>query len=462
MTATEIVVIGAGPAGMAAATVAARSGARVTLIDEYPRPGGQYLKGVQQVSKAVKVSQSERRARALMDQLEGMNLELRTNTLVWGIEGHSLALAGPPGLERLDARAIIIAAGARELVLPFPGWTIPGVITLGAAQIMVKAHDTLPGQRVLLAGSGPLLLSAARQLADCGADVLAVIEAVRPLQGLPHIPAIWGNWERLREGWHYLRALQRRKIPFQFGRAVVRAYGNERVKSARVVRLDRDGHPIPGSETEFAVDALCLGFGFIPNIELTQLAGCEHVFDPRKGGWAPIVDESMQTTVAGIFAAGETSGVAGAQAAMMTGHIAGQAAASALGFVHPDILSRSLEDLAAPLRHARRLATVLNTLFSPPEGLSAMAADDTIVCRCEDVSVGKVRSAIKNGALMLDALKNELRVGQGPCQGRTCGPLLARMVAEATGSALSDAGTFRVRPPVKPVSLGVLSQELVR
>lgn len=460
MTATDIAIIGAGPAGMAAATVASRSGAHVTLIDEYSRLGGQYLKSARQVSESVPTSQIEQLARALMHELAGLKVELRTPTLVWGVEGHRLALAGPAGLEQLDAGAIIIAAGARELVLPFPGWTLPGVMTLGAAQIMVKAHDTLPGQRVLLAGSGPLLLAAAKQLADSGAEVVAVIESVRPLQGLPYFPAIWGQWERLKEGWHYLRTLRHAAIPYRFGRAVVRAQGKERVTSATVARLDQHGHPFPGSEAEFAIDALCLGFGFIPNIELTQLAGCEHAFDPRKGGWTPVVDGTMQTTLAGIFAAGETAGVAGAQAAMLTGRIAGLAAASTLGFVRPEMLSRALEELAVRLQRAQRFGAVLNTLFSPPKGLSAVVTEDTLLCRCEDVPAGVVRSAIQNGARKLDALKNELRVGQGPCQGRTCGPLLARMVAEETGGAISDAGTFRIRPPVKPVPLGALAQEI--
>lgn len=460
MAATDIAVIGAGPAGMAAAKIAARSGAAVTLIDEYPDLGGQYLKGAHHVSQSVATSQSERRARALMHELGRLNLELRTQTLVWGLEGHRLALAGPNGLERLDAGAVVIAAGARELVMPFPGWTIPGVMTLGAAQIMVKAHATLPGQRVLLAGSGPLLLAAAKQLADAGAEVLAVIEAARLVQALPHIPASWGHWDRLKEGWHYWGTMRRLKIPYQFGRTVVRAGGRERVTSVAVARLDRYGRPLSGTETEYSVDAVGLGFGFIPNVELTQLAGCEHAFDHRKGGWTPVVDQTMQTTVPGIFAAGETAGIAGAQAAMLTGQVAGLAAASALGFVPPEVLSRRLEELAMPLRRARRFGAVLNTLFSPPQGLSAMAAEDTILCRCEDVSVGKARSAIQSGAHTLDALKNEHRVGQGPCQGRTCGPLLARMIAEETGGAPADAGTFRARPPVKPVPLAALAQEI--
>jgi len=463
MGSVELAVVGAGPAGLSAAITAARSGLRTALLDEYPRPGGQYLKGASEPDAAPPISAAERQGRTLLRQLAETDLELRTQTLVWGIEraseGWRLALHGPRGLDWLEARAVVVAAGARELVVPFPGWTLPGVMTLGAAQILAKAHGVLPGRRVLLAGSGPLLLAAAAELTRRGARVTAVLEAVPLSRWLRHAPAIWGNWDRLGEGRHYLAELWRSGTPYRPGWTVAEALGGDELEAVIVARLDRRGHPIPSSREQVPADSLCMGFGFIPNVELTQLAGCAHVFDPARGGWVPGVDERLETSLPGLFVAGEAAGVAGAAAAMLEGHIAGMAAAYRLGRLPEGQLARELAARAGRRRRLGRFAAMLNTLFAPAPGLDALITDDTPICRCEEVSAGEVRAAIRGGATELDALKTWMRVGQGACQGRTFGPLLARLVAVETGRPVGQAGCFGVRPPLKPIPLGDLAQE---
>jgi NADPH-dependent 2,4-dienoyl-CoA reductase/sulfur reductase-like enzyme len=409
----------------------------------------------------------------LLRQLAETDLELRPQTLVWGIErsgegprpearpeGWRLALHGPRGLDWLEARAVIVAAGARELVIPFPGWTLPGVMTLGAAQILAKEHGVLPGQRVLLAGSGPLLLAAAAELTRHGAQVAGVLEAAHLSRWLRHAPAIWGNWDRLREAGHYLRALWQARIPYRPGWTVVQALGGDEMEAVVVARLDRRGRPIPGSRQQVPADSLCLGFGFVPNVELTQLAGCAHVFDPARGGWVPCLDQRQETSLPGLYVAGEAAGVAGAGAAMLEGHIAGMAAAHRLGRLPEEQLARELAARAGRRRRLGRFAAMLNTLFAPAPGLDALTTDATPICRCEEVSAGEVRAAIRSGAAELDALKTWTRVGQGACQGRTCGPLLARLVAHETGRPLGQAGCFGVRPPLKPIPLGDLASRL--
>jgi len=463
MAKTELAVVGAGPAGLAAALAAARAGVHVTLVDEYPTPGGQYLKGASHPDAAPPVFATERRGRALLRELAAMDVDLRSETLVWGIEieieGLRLALHGPDGSGWLEPQAVVVATGARELVIPFPGWTLPGVMTLGAAQILTKEYGVLPGQRVLLAGSGPLLLPTAKELARRGAEVVAALEATHLSQWSRHAPAVWGNWERLREGWGYLRAMQRARVPYRFGRTVVRALGGEQLEAAVVARLDRQGRPIPGSEDTVAVDTLCLGFGLLPNVELTQLAGCAHRFDPTRGGWVPTLDERLETSIAGLFVAGETTGVDGAGAAMLEGRLAGLAAAHKLGRVSEGELTRQLAGATNTRRRLRRFGTLLNCLFAPRPGLDAITTDDTLICRCEEVTAGQIRAAVRQGARELDAVKTWTRAGQGPCQGRTCSPLLARLIARETGRPVADAGTLHVRPPLKPVPLGALTLE---
>ena len=462
MTKTELAVIGAGPAGLTAALTAAQAGVQVTLIDEYPKPGGQYLKGAAHPQAPTPASATERKGRALLRQLAQTDVKTRTGTLIWGIEtngsGLRLALHGPEGSTWLEAQTVLTATGARELVLPFPGWTSVGVMTLGAAKTLTQAQ-VLPGKRVLLAGSGPLLLPTANDLIRLGAEVVAVLEATHLTQWLRHGPAVWGQWDRLHEGWHYLRGMWRGRVPYRFGRTVVRAIGQETLTAVVVAHLDRQGSPISGSEETIQVDTLCLGFGLVPNVELTQLAGCAHVFDPTRGGWVPRLNEQLETTVPGLFAAGEMTGVDGAGAAMLEGHLAGLAAAAKLGHVDAATLHAEIARAAGPRRRARRFGTMLNTLFAPRPGLDALTTDETLICRCEEVTAGQVRATIQAGASELDALKTWTRVGQGPCQGRTCGPLLARLLARETGRPVADAGSLHVRPPLKPIPLGSIAME---
>ncbi|MEW5957480.1 MAG: FAD-dependent oxidoreductase [Chloroflexota bacterium] len=456
MATTELAVVGAGPAGLAAAVAAARLGVQVTLIDELPKPGGQYLKGEAR-PVAPPVSKAERHGQDLIAELSNLAIDLRTQTLVWGIDGTRLALHGSAGPAWLEAQAVVVAAGARELVVPFSGWTLPGVMTLGAAQLLAKAHRVLPGRRVLLAGSGPLLLAAANELLSLGAEVAAVLEATHPGRWLPYAPAVWGQWDRLGEGWRYWQALRRARAPYRFGRIVIRAEGEAELEAVLVARLDRRGRPLAGTAETIAVDTLCLGFGFVPNIELTQLAGCAHEFDRARGGWVPTVNERLETSRPGLFVAGETAGVGGAAAALLQGRVAGLAAAHRLGQLSLDRLNRELDSLAGPRRRQRNFGAMLNTLFRPPAALDALIPDDTIICRCEDVPAGEIRRAAAGGLTHLDALKTATRLGQGPCQGRTCGPLLARLIAEQTGRPEAAAGCFHVRPPLKPVPLGSLA-----
>ncbi len=459
MATTDLAVVGAGPAGLAAAIAAARAGVHVTLVDEYARPGGQFLKDTSHSARLAPALATERKGYALLHELAGLSVELRTETLVWGIEGLRLALHSSRGLDWLEARAVVVATGARELVIPFPGWTLPGVMTLGAAQVLAKGHGVLPGRRILLAGSGPLLLPVVNQLTQLGAEIVAVLEATRVSEWLPYATAVWGNWDRLREGWYYVNRLRHAGVPYRFGQTVIQAIGETNVEAAVVARLDRQGRPIAGSRETVKIDTVCLGFGFSPNVELTQLAGCAHEFDPARGGWAPRVNEQMETSVPGLFVAGEAAGVGGANAAMVDGRIAGLAVAQRLGYIGQAELARKSAAARPARRRLRRFGAMLNTLFRPGPGLDAITTDDTIICRCEEVSAGQIRAAMKQGACELDALKTWTRVGQGLCQGRTCGPLLARLVSQGAGRPVMNAGHFHVRPPLKPVTLGDLARE---
>jgi NADPH-dependent 2,4-dienoyl-CoA reductase/sulfur reductase-like enzyme len=453
----DVAVVGAGPAGMAAAVAAAELGLRVAILEEQPRLGGQYL-ALDGKDASTRRSPAQRQGERLRGALGTLPVEVWTGALVWNFErSGELHVYHGGRVSTLSAGAVVLACGGRELSIPFPGWTLPGVMTVGAGQLLAKHHDVLPGKRVLLAGSGPLLLAAACEMIRLGAQVAGVLEASDPRRWLRHAPAMWSQWERLVEGLGYLRRMRQAGVPYRFGRAVVAAYGHTRVERVDIAALDAGGRPRLDTVEQIAVDALCVSFGLTPNIELAQLAGAALAFDPRLGGWIPRVDAGLQTTVPGLFAAGETATVAGADAALITGHLAGLAAARHLGRLPEDEWETAFRALAGKRRAHARFGRALNTLFAPPPGLHSIMTDETIVCRCEEVCAGEIRAATAAGAQTLDALKTWTRVGQGRCQGRTCGPVLARLIAAQSGRPLAEILPMTVRPPVKPIPVAALA-----
>jgi NADPH-dependent 2,4-dienoyl-CoA reductase/sulfur reductase-like enzyme len=312
---------------------------------------------------------------------------------------------------------------------------------------------------VLVAGSGPLLLAVAAKLSGLGAKIVGVLEAAHPGRWGRHATAVWGQGDRLAEGWRYLRQLRKERVPYRFGHAVVAAQGAERVEGATVAPLDAAGRPLRERCFDVAIDALCVSFGFVPNVELAQLAGAALVFDPSRGGWAPQVDENLESTAPGLYVAGETAGVGGAASALLTGRMAGLAAAHRLGVLSRDDLERERARFAGRRKRETRFAGVLNAVCAPPAGLAEITTDETIVCRCEEVTAGEVRAAAREcaGAVTLDALKVWTRIGQGPCQGRMCGPIVGRLIAAEAGCSPEAIGAFGVRPPARPLPLGALA-----
>ena len=304
MIETDVAVVGAGPAGLAAAVAAAESGARVALVDEYPRPGGQFYKQLPSqyaVADRARLDHDYTKGDTLIGQAGHPNVELLTDTLVWGaFEPGVLDVVRGGTPQKLRVGALVVATGAYDRPIAFPGWDLPGVMTAGAAQALVKNQQVLPGRSILLICSGPFLLPVAKMLISGGASVFAVLEATKPSAWARHALRVWGHWARLKEGYDYLQAIRRAKVPMSFGWVIVRAEGAEEVERAVVARCDADWRPIPGTDRTLQVDTICIGYGFVPAVQLTRLLGCEHAYRPRAGGWVPTHDDAMQTSVPGI------------------------------------------------------------------------------------------------------------------------------------------------------------------
>ena len=450
----DILVIGAGPAGLAAASAAAGRGLSVLVVDGFARAGGQYFMQPPSSSAAAAGVQA-RSGAAAIQAVEAAGVRLLSGVEIWGVFP-DFRVYGQHEREpvSLAARALIVASGAHDRLVAFPGWALPGVMPRGAAQRLAKLSAVAPGKRCLLAGSGPFLLPVAGAVLGAGGGIAALVEAApsiaAPLRHLLAHPERWVEVARL------LAPLLRHRPPRWRGWMVVEAMGETRVEAARLARLDAHGRPdLQDTRLVENIDALLVGYGFRPQIEITALLRCRHGFDELRGGWYCEADPaSGATSVAGVYAAGEVTGVAGALPARLGGELTGLACVDYLG--GPPAPARR-QRLLARLARARRFADGLNRLYPPPAGLHAAIRDDTVVCRCEGVSAGSLRASLRAGARESFGAKLWTRAGMGPCQGRICGWSVARLIAAETGAGMAELGFNQPRIPLRPVPLATVA-----
>lgn len=466
---TLIAVIGAGPAGLAAAAAALESDAHVVVVDLNDSPGGQYHR---QLPEAYRAANPERihhdwaTFQRLRDTiLTHPNARWMANTIVFNLEARPEAaprlhvVSGPiDGTSRqrdvIEPDALVLATGAHDRVVPFPGWTLPGVFTAGAAQTLARTERVAVGRRVVVSGTGPFLLPVAQSLTDVGADVVGVLEA-NPISTLargwlPHPERLVAQRRKLLDLGHYAWHHARHRIPYRTGRAVVAARGGDAVQIAVTARLDANWTPIPGTEKEITVDAICVGHGFTPALELAHAAGCQMTTGPA--GTFVAVDDTGRTTAAHVFAAGEITGIGGADCADVGGRVAGLAAAGAGAIPTPLMDSR---------RAARQFVTRLATAHPLGAGWHSWLHDDTVVCRCESTTFGQLQEA-HEAETSLRATRLSTRAGLGPCQGRFCGPNVDALCGkftqhDRTWTEGTPAATAHNRPIAHPVRLGELA-----
>lgn len=461
--AADVAVVGAGPAGLAAALAAAGFGCTVTLIDAGPAVGGQIYR---QSTLGPAGPDPGRLPPRLGRAARHRRIQHRAATWVWHAErdpagggnGFLLRLSGPDGPPVLRARSVVVATGATELVLPFPGWDLPGVTTAGAAQALLKSQGVTVGARVMVTGSGPLLLPVAAGLAEAGVRVLAVLEATAARAGARLAARAAAHPGKLREAAGYAAVLARHRVPVRTGHAVVGCQGDGRVERVTIARLDRDWRPVPGSQREEAVDALHVSFGFCPALDLARLLGCADTQHPARPVAAVAHDADLAASVAGVFAAGEVTGVGGAQVAELEGYLAGASAARYLGRLHPAAYAARTRTLRARLGPARRFAALLDDAYRLPPGWLDWPGPGTITCRCEEIGWAQIGRAVAAGAADVRAVKGLTRCGMGYCQGRICGPAVQYAVAAATGRPLADVGDLHSRPVLTPVPLAVIAE----
>jgi NADPH-dependent 2,4-dienoyl-CoA reductase/sulfur reductase-like enzyme len=462
MRSAECVVVGGGPAGLAAARTAARHGVQVVLIDDNPELGGQYYRQMPATFRAsdrgARLGKESVEGRALIDEVRELGVELRLDSVVWGIfDRRVVALSTRDETDRIAAQTLILAPGAYDRPVPFPGWTLPGVITAGGAQNLMKGYRVLPGRRVLIAGSGPLLLVVAHYLLRGGAHVAAICEAASLRRLWRYAPRMLAHLNFVQQGYRYTQEIKAAGIPFHAGHVIRRVAGGREVTAAVVSRCDAEWRPLDGTELEFDVDTVIVGYGFVSSLELSRLAGCEHRWEPRLGGYVPVRNRELESTVPNVFIVGDGAGVAGSAVALAEGQAAGLAVAHRLDRLAGRHYSRAASRARGRLLHLAGFRRVMDELYGFGQGVYELADEQTTLCRCEEVTVADARDAVRDGATHVNEVKAWTRIGMGRCQGRMCGPALAHLVARATGRPVTDAGVFTPRPPAKPVPLAALA-----
>ena len=440
----DVLVVGAGPAGLAAAIAAREAGASVVVLDEREKPGGQFFKPLAESHVARAPDAQFREGDAVRAAAARAGVVIETGALAWGAFGPGEIAAIVRGAAVVfRPRRLILASGAHERPVPVPGWTLPGVITTGALQSLARAQRVCPAEAVVIAGNGPLNFRLATELLGTDVRLAAVVEAApRPgaaatgqvLQLARTAPALLGA------GLSQLVRLGRAGVPVLWGSEIVAIEGKERAEAVRIAT--------PGGERRIAIGVLALNAGFQPETVLARALGAEHRFvDAGLGHLATVTDEEGRTSLSAVFAVGDGAAFGGARVAMARGRLAGLAVARDLGFSVPD--GRTAR---RALARAEAFQRALWRLFAAPRFEGGRLPDETIVCRCEEITAGRLRREIAAGIQSIAALKRATRAGMGPCQGRFCAATIARLCPGAP-----DPFSFAFpRAPARPVPMAPL------
>jgi thioredoxin reductase len=456
----ELLVIGGGPGGLSAAAIAAEAGLDVVLVDERTKLGGQYFKQPAAAGAGPPPDAQFASGRALIERTVAVGVEARSGVQVWGAFGlDAICAVGAGARWRFVCDALIVAAGAYERGVPFPGWTLPGVMTTGAAQTLWRSYGVAPGKRILVSGNGPLNMQVAAELVDGGATVVGVAELAEApgpgrLRGLTRMAL--ADPGLIRDGLRYRATLARAQVPLMYGSVVVRVEGADRARAAAVMSVGQDGRPQAGTERRFELDAVCVGFGFTPSTDIARALGCRHAASSPGGDLVTVADERGATSRERVWVVGDGAGIRGARHAQAQGELAGLDVVRELRGSIGRALTRRERDAARAAARHRHFQRGLSNVFLAHRHAEELAAPETAICRCEGVTRAEVERALDGGAGHAGAIKRVTRAGMGPCQGRYCGPVIAAMAARRTGQVLGERSGFAPAPPVKPIEISAL------
>jgi len=453
MTHYDVAIIGAGPAGLSAAVTAAELGLNTVLLDENASPGGQIYRAIERAPKALHtiLGPDYSHGATLVAALRRSTVDYQSNSSVWQLNREREIGVLQNGQARfISAQRVLIASGAMERPFPIPGWTLPGVMTAGGGQILLKTGGLLPQQRVVLAGCGPLLYLLAWQYLQAGVKITALLDTTaKQRAAAPLLPGLLGMPAYLRKGLAMLRAIRAAGIPQYKKITGLRALGETQLQAVEYQQK--------GRWQRLDTDLLLLHQGVVPNVQMSRVAGCEHLWDEDQLCWKPQLDAWGNSSIEGLMVAGDNGGILGAGAAELSGQLAALDCAYQLGR-----LSQTERDQRAATGHKqlakeRKARRFLDILYQPLPQFRRPPDDATLVCRCEEITAGEIRRTVELGCLGPNQTKSFCRAGMGPCQGRLCGLTVAEVIAQQRGVPVAEVGYYRLRPPLKPITLGQLA-----
>ena len=458
----ELLVLGAGPAGIGAAVEASRCGVETVIIDEQPAAGGQIYRALSdslKVRDAAALGEDYAAGTGLRQELAASAAEAAFGETVWfAAPGFRIETVGSEGVRRWRSRALVSATGTSERVIPVPGWTTPGVIGLAAATVLLKAQQMVPGETTVVAGCGPLLTAVTASIVKGGGRVAAMVDVASRWEWLGSLPALLRRPDLLKRGLQWTRLIRQAGVPVLYRHAVTEVRGDDGVREVVVRPVDSDWRPRPGGERVFAADAVAIGHGLVPGTEVTRLLRAEHRYVADRGGWIVERDEDFRSTVEGLYVAGDGCGISGGAAAELEGRIAGLTAARDLGRLERGEYDRRAAPLRRAMGRAESVGIRMSRMMTPRLGILDTITAETVVCRCEDVTRAEIEETLEAGAFEVNQLKSWTRCGMGPCQGRMCAETAAWLVAKRVGGR-ENAGVWTARVPIRPVALDDLAGE---
>ncbi|MCV6547307.1 MAG: FAD-dependent oxidoreductase [Cohaesibacter sp.] len=455
----DLVIIGSGPAGMSAARQAAELGLQVALIDEQSQPGGQIYRNVAKASKQQLdiLGPDYCAGRALVERLSHEQIVHIAVATVWKVQKDGFVYYTKNGkADFVQGKHILLATGALERACPVPGWTRPGVMTVGSAQILMKAGGLVPDNAILI-GSGPLLYLMAVQMLAAGCKPKALLETQTfssLKSALPLLPRSLAGWVMLSKGLKYLAKLELAGIKRYTGVEQISLHGNENAKATEAASRVQFVHK--GKRKELEADLFLLHQGVIPNTQITRSLELAHDWREDQVCFAPQSDEFGRTSCERIHNAGDGAGIGGAYVAALSGPLAALDIAYSLGVISRAVRDEKAKVLLKKRQDALAARPFLDRLYTPPKDWR-LPQDETIICRCEEVTAGDIRSYVALGCTGPNQTKAFGRSGMGPCQGRYCGLVVSDILAHETGLSQQEVGSYRIRAPIKPVSIGELA-----
>ena len=452
----DVVVIGAGAAGMSGAVALCGFGLSVVLLDEQGSPGGQIYRGITlaPLSRRDMLGPDYAHGNQLAQALASSTVRYEKGAAVWQVtREHQVSYLRDGRLHTLNAKAVLLATGAMERPFPIPGWTLPGVMSAGAAQILLKSSGLAPSEPVVLAGCGPLLYLLGWQYLRAGVPIKALVDTTRPedyWRARRHLFAALRAWPYLRKGLDLMRSLRVAGIAHYTGAEQLAVEGEEAATALTFTAA--------GKSVRIASRCVLLHQGVVPNIQFSQSLRARHEWDVDQLCFSPVVDAWGELDVPGVYVAGDGAGIGGAQAAAVQGQLAALGIAAQVAIISTAQRDQQAEPLRAKLESNLRIRPFLDALYQPKEQ-NRIPADDVMVCRCEEVTAGDLRGFVALGCAGPNQAKSFGRCGMGPCQGRMCGLTVTEVIAKARGVSAAEVGYYRIRPPIKPITLGELAGE---